>query len=426
VYNVPWRYQMKNLIETFKKIKDNRNGDVVTFDFDNTIIKSFLNKTVDGQEQYQFGGVNEEIIKRIKKFKAAGKTVLVVTARDNALEVPETSVKTLLNQLDLEVDGIFYTNGEPKARKLYELGSTLHYDDDPAEREAIEAYKNLHPDFNILSKDPEELVKDIEEIAKGIIMTADSKFIIGQRSDSYEWDAPGGHVQQGEEAPYAFWREVKEEFGIEVQEVQYLDTLETTWKGVVKPSHYFLGRIDKTCDELEGVIILQWEIEDYFCGDYEEIIRKTKGNCTQNLKNVLHMVEMQQEIIQEYQKTSKRIKKHAVYKKRLIGLGGSKTTGAKGLKKIRDFSRSKSAPAGFGGALEENVDDDERKPRKTIKISIVSDIDERKKRKKKKKTKKKKSTKGTGGYFPYYDMYDGPSSGGSDGGVGGDGGGGGE
>ena len=126
------------------------------------------------------------------------------------------------------------------------------------------------------------------------------------------------------------------------------------------------------------------------------------------------------------QKTSKRIKNHAVNKRIIIGLGGSKTTGAKGLKKIRDFSRSKSAPAGFGGALEENIDDDERKPRKTIKISIVSDIDERKKRKKKKKTKKKKTTKGTGGYFPYYDMYDGPSSGGSDGGIGGDGGGGGE
>ena len=60
---------MKDILENFKKIKDNRNGDVVTFDFDNTIIKSFLNKTVDGQEQYQFGGVNEEIIKRIKKFK---------------------------------------------------------------------------------------------------------------------------------------------------------------------------------------------------------------------------------------------------------------------------------------------------------------------------------------------------------------------
>ena len=51
---------MKEIFENFKKIKDNRNGDVVTFDFDNTVVKSFLNKTVDGVENYQFGGINKE------------------------------------------------------------------------------------------------------------------------------------------------------------------------------------------------------------------------------------------------------------------------------------------------------------------------------------------------------------------------------
>ena len=51
-------------IRIMNAIKDNRNGDVVTFDFDNTVVKSFLNKTVDGVEQYQFGGVNKEIIKK--------------------------------------------------------------------------------------------------------------------------------------------------------------------------------------------------------------------------------------------------------------------------------------------------------------------------------------------------------------------------
>ena len=65
---------MKELLEVMGKLKDNRNGDVVTFDFDNTIIKSFLNTTVDGEEQYQFGGINKEGIKRLKSFKQAGKT----------------------------------------------------------------------------------------------------------------------------------------------------------------------------------------------------------------------------------------------------------------------------------------------------------------------------------------------------------------
>ena len=43
---------MKKLFESMSGLKDNRNGKVVTFDFDHTIVKSFLNKTVEGEEQY--------------------------------------------------------------------------------------------------------------------------------------------------------------------------------------------------------------------------------------------------------------------------------------------------------------------------------------------------------------------------------------
>ena len=401
---------MKEIFENFNKIKDNRNGDVVTFDFDNTIVKSFLNKTEEGVEEYQFGGINKEIIKRLKSFKSAGKTVLVVTSRQSDLENDEMSVKSILNQLNIEVDGVFYTNNEPKARKLYELGSTLHYDDDEQERKDIEAYKNLHKDFKIVVKDPNELIKDIEEISKGVILTADGKIIIAQRSDSYEWDAIGGHLMDGEEAPYAFWRETKEEMGIEVREVQFLDTLETTWKGVTKPSHYFAGRVDYIADEIQGIINLQWEIADYFVGDYEEIMRKTKGNMTQNLQNVMNILDMQQNILESRAPHSKN---HKTKKRRLIGLGGAKSTGATGLKRVKDFKRSKSAPAGFGVLEEEN----DEKPQKKIKISINFTIDEKKKRKKKKKKPTKRKNRGVGSYFPYFDLYDG--SGSSDDGDGG-------
>lgn len=413
---------MKNLFEVMGKLKDNRNGDVVTFDFDNTIVKSFVNKTADGQEHYQFGGVNKEIIKRIKSFKKAGKTVFIVTSRQNDLESGETSVKSLLKQLKIDVDGVFFTNGEPKAQRLYELGSTLHYDDDPEEREAIEAYKNLHKDFKILSKDPEELLKDIDAISKGVVVTSDFKFIIAQRSDSEEWDAPGGHIQEGEEAPFAFFREIKEELGVEVEEVQFLDMLETTWKSITKDSFYFFGRIDHSSDELEGIINLQWEVSDYFCGDYDEVMQKIKGNATQNLVNVMRMLESQQELLESYQPHSKG---HASKKKRMIGLGGSKTTGATGLKRVKDYSRSKSAPPGApGGGSNPSLEESENKKlQKKIKISIISDLDEKKKRKKRKK--KKKSRKRSGAYWPY----GGYSIGGGDhddGDGGGDGGGGGE
>lgn len=402
---------MKDLMSKMNELKENKNGKVVTFDFDNTIAKSFENSLEGDEIQYQFGGINHEIIKRIKKFKSAGFTVFVVSARWVSKEVPESSIQTMLDELNIDVDGIFYTNGDVKAQKLYELGSSLHYDDDPKEHEAVEAFSKLHDDFRITMKYPDELISDIEEIAKGLIMTSDNKFLIAQRSDSYEWDAPGGHLQAGEEAPFSFFREVKEELGLEVSEVQFLDTLETTWKGITKPSHYFLGRTDYSSDELEGVINLQWEVSDYFCGDYEEVMQKISGNMTKNLENVMNMLEMQQELLESRQPHSKN---HAIKKRRLIGLGGSKTTGAKGLKRVTNFKRSKSAPPGFGVLEEENNEKSSRK----IKIKINSNIDEKKKRKKRKKKSKKRKNRGVGSYFPYYDLYDGSSSDGGDGGGG--------
>ena len=406
---------MKELFEAMKGLKDNRNGKVVTFDFDHTIVKSFLNKTVEGEEHYMFGGVNEEIIKRIKKFKDSGTTVFIVTSRRNDLEAEESSVKTLLKQLGIEVDAVFYTNGELKAQKLYELGSRLHYDDDPKEREAIIAFKNLHKDFDIVVKDPNDLIGDIEAIAKGVIVTADYKFIIAERSDSYEWDAPGGHLMAGEEANYAFWREVKEELGLEVQEVTFLDRIETTWKGKTKDTYYFFGRIDYTCDELEGVIDLQWEVSNYFCGTYDEIMQKVGQNGTQNFDNVMQRLESQQEMIESYQPHSKN---HAIKKRRIIGLGGAKSTGAKGLKRVKDFTRAKSAPPGFGVLEEENTE----KPIKKYKIKIKSDLDEKKRKKKRKKKKKTSKRKGSSWGIYGGTYFDWGSNDGSDGG--GDGGGG--
>lgn len=354
---------MKRILENFYKAKDNRNGDVVTFDFDHTIVKSFLNKTVDGEEQYQYGGVNKEIIKRIKAFKQAGKTVFIVTSRLKHLESDDSSIKSLLNRLKIDVDAVFYTEGEPKARKLHELGSTLHFDDDPAEHEAIKAHQNLHKDFKITVKYPDDLIKDINAVAKGAILTSDGQILIAQRSDSYEWDAPGGHIQQGEEANYAFWREVKEELGMEVEEVQFLDKTETTWMGETKDTFYFIGRTGHRSDELEGVLNLQWEVSDWFCGEWEEVQRHTKGNQTQHLENVMNLLQSQQELLESRQPHSKN---HKIKKRRIIGLGGSTSTGAKGLKRVSDFNRSKSAPPGFGVLEEEN----EEKPTKTFKIKI--------------------------------------------------------
>ena len=145
--------------------------------------------------------------------------------------------------------------------------------------------------------------------------------------------------------------------------MQFLDHTETTWKGVTKDTFYFMGRIDYRSDELEGIINLQWEVAEYMCDSWEEIVRNTKGNQTQHLEAVLNLLQSQQELLESYQPHSKG---HKIKKRRIVGLGGSKTTGAKGLKRVSDFNRSKSAPPGFG-VLEEESDE---KPTKVYKIKI--------------------------------------------------------
>ena len=377
---------MKKLFETMSRLNENKNAKVVTFDFDNTIVKSY-EESDDGEETiYRYGGLNKQIIARIKKFKQAGTTVLIVTSRTQALEVPESSIQSMLNKLNIQVDGVFYTNGEKKAKKLYELGSSLHYDDDVAEREAIEAYKKLHQS-NIVVKNPDDLVKDINEIAKGLILTNDGKIIIVQRSDSHDWDAPGGHLMEGEKANFAFYREILEEMSLKVKKVHYLGSLDTSWKKKNTVARYFVGLIPYSSEELEGNIQLQWELSDYFCGTSEEIEEKMGEGATQNLKNAISFFQQENLMLERAYPHSD---KHSEKKRRLVGLGIDHT-GAKRLKKSKNFERSESSPPGAGGALEE-----EKKKKKKIKISIVSNLEEKKKRKKRRKKRYK-----YGGGWPY-------------------------
>ena len=416
---------MKDLLNKMKKLNENKNGRVVTFDFDNTIVKSFENKN-DGMEiQYQFGGVNPQIIARIKKFKSQGVTVLVITSRNVALERTESSVKTLLDNLDVKVDGIFYTNGQPKAQKLYELGSSLHYDDNPQETKDIQAFQQLHQDFNIKVIDANSLLSDTEEVAKGLIMTSDGKIVIVQRSDSYEWDAAGGHLMEGELPEFAFWREVKEEMQLEITNVQYVDSINTTWKKKNKLVHHFISSVPYTCDELKGVIELQWELEDYFCGDIKEIDEQlsTPDGSTENLKNAVNLILQNQDLLMErnYQKKSSRLKNYNKDAGELLSTGPQTKGWGTGIRNVK-VKKGKSAPPGApGGGWGPIGEEKDGKGRPKLKIRFLSNLEEKKKRKKRKK--KRKSRKkgmeswstwpyGAGGYGGSYDIGDGGGDGG--------------
>jgi 8-oxo-dGTP pyrophosphatase MutT (NUDIX family) len=374
---------MRNLLDKIKLITENKNGKVITFDFDNTIVFSHENHDRDGNANYSHGGINGYIVDLIKKVKAKGYTVFIVTSRQKSMESGDSSVQAQVDKLELPVDGIFFTNGEPKAKKLYELGSTIHYDDCPLEHEAIVAFRQMHPDFEMLVKFPDETLKDIDEVAKGLIMLMDDNFLILKRADTGEWDAPGGHSREGETPNYAFFREVREETGLSLTRAEYLETRAVNFNGKDEDIHYFIGHVNNTAEELSKVIQLDDENVEYFTGGLLEIEEKCLEGCTRILKDLISMASDDQ-IMEEVKNFQSKMKiGHSKMKKRLIGLGKSKNTGAKGLKRVKDYTRSKSAPVGFGGSLEEGESKEEDVPRRKIKIKILSPIDEKRKKKKK-------------------------------------------
>ena len=145
---------------------------------------------------------------------------------------------------------------------------------------------------------------------------------------------------------------------------------------------------------------------------------KAKEGATELLKRCIDLYESDA-MLEESYTFQKRMKKgYAKKKKALIGQGGAKSTGAQGLKRVKDYNRGENAPVGFG------VFEEEKEQKRKIKIKITNDLDEKKKKRKKKKKKSKKRRRKVA-YWPYGGYYDSPSSDSSFGdGGGGDGGGG--
>ena len=400
-----------------QNLNENKNGKVVTFDFDNTLVFHHEMLDEDGHDDWKFGGINQPMVALLKKFQQKGYTVMIVTARKKHLEKPIYAVDTYLQKLKIDVP-VFYTEGELKARKLYELGSSLHFDDDPKEHEGIVAFRQLHDDFDIIVKYPDEGLKDTNEVSKGFIKTSDDELIILKRSDTGEWDVAGGHCRSGETPNYGFFREVREEIGLQMVHLQYIESEEIRFGDRDEVIHYFLGRINYPSDELDKVIQLDHENTEYFSGDIEEIAIKAREGATKLLKNCIALYDSNA-VLEESSTFQKKMKQgYSKKKKMMIGLGGSKTTGAAGLEKVKDFNRGENAPVGYG------VFEEEKKEKRKIKIKINSDLDEKKKKRKKKKKKSKKRRRKVA-YWPYGGYYDTASSDSSFGdGGGGDGGGG--
>jgi len=171
---------MKLLFENWRKyLKEQEEQRVITFDFDDTLSLSHWGEEED---DWVNDGPNWPMVEKLKEYiNNPSIKVYVVTSRyekdePKSFENPDQySVKQFLDEHGLKVDGLYFTNGQPKIETLLQLGSMIHHDDDPgdiidARANNIEAIiSDPHGDYEQLEaaelqrREPEE-PEELEEV----------------------------------------------------------------------------------------------------------------------------------------------------------------------------------------------------------------------------------------------------------------------
>jgi 8-oxo-dGTP pyrophosphatase MutT (NUDIX family) len=270
-----------------------------------------------------------------------------VTSRNQGADEknPEQGVPAQLKRLNLKPDGLFYTNTQPKVTKLKDLGVEIHFDDDKKEHDDIQG-------SGIQSFYPDNFLEDTNQVSKVIAVTLDNKVLILKRADTGEFDIPGGHGKSGETPEFTAIRETLEETGLNVYGIKQIKSKEVEFQGRKEQITYFYAKLNNTSDMLKDDINLDTEENTEFYFVEPQFIDDFMQNATNNLKNVANEIKSLtiDENTEPFQR--KMAAKHRKYMNQMFKSGGFK-------KKMGPYNqnppmgRSKSAPPGFGGSLQE-------------------------------------------------------------------------
>ena len=391
----------------------------ITFDFDNTIAMSHMNLDSDDVE-YVFDGYNEPVVTKIKEHIANGDDVFIVTSRIKTKEgmFPDDTIPKHLENLGLHgyflPNRLYYTDGKPKLQTLRQLGSELHWDDDPEEMINL---KNAGLPY----ESPLDFFEDCNSVAKVLIFDRNDRLLILERGDGDQlWDLPGGHLKgiECQRGVYGFSagleREVAEETGLILPFEKKVGSFEFVWKGETQNIHIYISKVNEEMPKVNLNLQKLQENVSYEWVTMEELFEFIDHSTTVLQKAV--DILPQGELFEQNEPFQRAMKKnHNKMKARLIATGPNKNFGGGKEGPKPSMKRSKSAPPGFG-AIGEACGE----PKKKVKVKINTNIDEKKKKKKKKTKKKHNRARRVGSYWPYggYHDTDGGDGGGGDGGGG--------
>ena len=325
-------------------LKENKGSRVVTFDFDDTLSLSHWDEE---KEVFVHDGPHNLFIEKLKEHKQAGDTVYIVTSRnerfeERALQNPaQKSILEFVDEYQLPVDGIYFTNGKSKIETLLNLQSSIHHDDDLEDINDAEANG-----IKAIISDPYDNIKILKESIRAYLK-------------KHKYMEPDG-LQEG-----AFYVSIDkvlptEELGhgkdhdcpSEDCERAIQDKMMAIEQGNFKPI--------EVCNQKPVVTARLSGVEDYTpapkSGQDEPFFYVLNGHHRLEAAKRLGLskipaIQVQKEQTEPFQKAIK--KKHRKMKIRLIGTGGNNYNVGGKMKKP-SYKRSKSAPAGFGGSLEED------------------------------------------------------------------------
>ena len=389
----------------------------ITFDFDNTIVMSYMDIESDDLE-YKFQGYNKEMIKILMSHIQKGHDVHIVTSRHKEKEgmFPNDTVPKHLEKLDLKKffwpDKVHYTNGKHKTEMLNKLGSTLHYDDDMEE--------HINNFGGIPVKNPLEFYPDSDIVGKAVIFDGSNRILVLKRGDGdKKWDLPGGHVKEievnrGEQGLIdGLEREVAEETGIILPFASKIGNQPFEFQGKTSHVHVYMAKMKQSQPNVNLDMQDFRENEEFRWVSMEEIDHYL-SHSTEVMQKAIEYVKNRALLTEKEAWYLRRRRKDVKNRKKLIGMGGNKHFGGGKGHSMPKMGSPKSAPAAVG-VLEEE------KPKKKhkIKVKIVpkeANLDEKQRKKRKKGSKKRRNR---GSNWPYIG-----DIGSSFGDAGGDGGGG--
>ena len=393
---------------------------VVTFDFDNTIVMSYMD--IESPDlDYKFQGYNKDVINVIMLNIQKGYDVHIVTSRHESKEgmYPDDTVQKHLEKLNLTQyfwpDKVHYTNGKPKTAKLNELGSILHYDDDMEE--------HISNFGGIPIKNPLEYYPDSDIVGKACIFDMNDRLLLLKRGDKgKKWDLPGGHIKQievdrGEQGLLdGLEREVAEETGLILPFADKIGDQAFEFDKKKSHVHVYIVKMGKSEPNVNLDMQDFRENDEYRWISMDEIDFYTE-NSTQVLRKAVEFLKNRGLLTEKEAWYLRRRRKDVKNRKKLIGMGNNRHTGGgKGHSRPK-MGSPKSAPPGVGVLEEENP-----VKMKKIRVKITpkdSKIDEKRRKKRRKKAKKRRNR---GSNWPYIGGYIQDFGGFGDGG--GDGGGG--